>query len=71
MDNGANISENDVKRLLKDSEGESIDTLIKSRLTPDQQQTVRSVLSQPDKLKELLSTPFAKRFMEKLSRDDT
>ncbi len=70
MDNSVNMNENELKNLLRDSEGESVDALIKSRLTPEQQQTVRSVLSQPDKLKELLSTPFAKRFMEKLSSGD-
>ena len=69
MENEINISSEQINSVLerfgvssKDN-ADSIEKAVKSSLTPEQQEKINSVLSDPERLKKLLSSPQAKIFL--------
>ena len=69
MGNDINISSEQINSLLSrlgvssKSNSESIEKAVKDSLTPQQQEKINSVLSDPERLKKLLSSPQAKMFL--------
>ena len=66
MDNEINISSQQIKSLLErfgvssKDKSENIEKAVKDSLTPEQQSKISAVLSDPEKLKKILSSPQAK-----------
>lgn len=76
MGNQTNLSSEEINRAISDFErdkkqGASIDEMIDRRLTPEQADAVRQVLSDPQKLERILSSPFAKKFFESIKKKRT
>ena len=69
MENEINISSQQINSLLKgfgitsDSNSEDAEKAIKDSLTPQQKAKINSVLSDPDRLRQILSSPQAKLFI--------
>ena len=69
MGNEINISSEQISSLLgrfglsSQSNTESIEKTVKDSLTPEQQEKINSILSDPERLKKLLSSPQAKIFL--------
>ena len=69
MENEINISSEQIHSLLgrlgisPDSKAESIEKAVKDSLSPEQQNKISAVLSDPDRLKKILSSPQAKMFI--------
>ena len=69
MDNEINISSEQINSLLgrfgvtSATDSESIEKAVKSSLTPEQQSKIGAVLSDPERLKKILSSPQAKMFI--------
>ena len=69
MGNDINISSEQINSFLSrfgvssKSNSESIEKAVKDSLTPQQQEKINSVLSDPERLKKLLSSPQAKMFL--------
>lgn len=69
MENEINISSQQINSVLerfgvssKDN-AESIEKAVKENLTPEQQGKISAVLSDPERLKKILSSPQAKMFL--------
>lgn len=69
MENEINISSQQINSVLerfgvssKDNSA-SIEKAVKENLTPEQQSKIRAVLSDPERLKKILSSPQAKIFL--------
>lgn len=66
MENETNISSEQINSLLKqfsaskNSDAASVEKAIKDSLTPEQQSKINSILSDPQRLKSILSSPQAK-----------
>ena len=66
MDNEINISSQQINSLLErfgvssKDKSENIEKAVKDSLTPEQQSKISAVLSDPEKLKKILSSPQAK-----------
>ena len=66
MDNEINISSQQINSILErfgissKDKGENIEKAVKDSLTPEQQSKISAVLSDPEKLKKILSSPQAK-----------
>ena len=66
MDNEINISSKQINSLLErfgvssKDKSENIEKAVKDSLTPEQQSKISAVLSDPEKLKKILSSPQAK-----------
>lgn len=66
MGNETNITPENINSLLrqftadKKSDPETIEKTIKDSLTPEQQSKIRGILSDPERLKKILSSPQAK-----------
>ena len=69
MENEINISSEQIKSILgrfgvsASDKSESIEKTLKDSLTPDQQNKINAVLSDPERLRKLLSSPQAKMFI--------
>mgnify|MGYP003289586369 CR=1 FL=1 len=69
MDNGTKLSPEQIKSLMDDAETGNKEEVLKKYLSDSDAQKVRSILSDPDRLKAVLSSPFAKKLMEKLKKE--
>lgn len=75
MDNETKLSREQIKGLLDETEGLRTDerinaeAFIKEHLNESQAQKVRSILSDPQKLKELMQSPAAQKIMAMLRKD--
>ncbi len=70
MDNGTKISKEQIENMKTELEkakkdGGDIGAFLQKHLNKEEGERVKKVLSDPQKLKEILSSPFAKNFMEK------
>lgn len=73
MENQTNLSSEQINEVVSGIEkdkkaGVSVDEMIDKRLTPEQAKAVRSVLSDPQKIEKILSSPFAKKFFESMKK---
>lgn len=72
MDNGTNLSKEQINSIMNramelSSEGKPLDsTLLDEHLSPSQSEKFRSVLNDPEKLREVMNSPIAKRIMAML-----
>lgn len=72
MDNGTNLSKEQINSIMNKArelsyEGKSLDsTLLSEHLTASQSEKLKSVLSDPEKLREVMNSPIAKRIMAML-----
>lgn len=75
MDNETKLSHEQIKGILDETEGLRSDerinaeAFIKEHLNESQAQKVRSILSDPQKLKELMQSPAAQKIMAMLRKD--
>jgi hypothetical protein len=70
MDNGTKISKEQIENMKTElesvkKENGDINTFLQKYLDREQGERVKRVLSDPQKIKEILSSPLAKSFMEK------
>ena len=69
MENEINISSEQINSVLSrfgvsaSDKSESIEKTLRDSLTPDQQSKINAVLSDPERLRKLLSSPQAKMFI--------
>lgn len=76
MDNGTNLSKEQINSIMNkamelSSEGKPLDsTLLSEQLTPSQSEKLKSVLNDPEKLREVMNSPIAKRIMAMLQSKD-
>ncbi len=68
MDNETKLSSQQINSLLNEvkgscDKGASADDLIKKHLTNEQAENVKSILRDPEKLRQFLDSPFARRFI--------
>lgn len=70
MENETNISTEQINSLLKqfssskNTDNASVEKAIKDSLTPEQQSKISSILSDPERLKRILSSPQAKIILD-------
>ncbi len=70
MGNETNITPENINSLLrqfgdaKKADPENIEKTIKDSLTPEQQSKISSILSDPDRLKRILSSPQARMILD-------
>lgn len=75
MDNETKLSQEQIKGIMKEVGGLSADekinteVFIKEHLNESQAQKVKSILSDPQKLKELMQSPAAQKIMAMLRKD--
>lgn len=73
MDNETKLSSEQINTIMEDAKKQNIngkldaDEFMKKHLSESQAQKVKSVLSDPEKMKELLASPFAKKFMKAMN----
>ncbi len=71
MDNSTKISdeqlENIKKELQKGNADQNAEALMQKFLNKEQTETVKKVLANPDKVREIMRSPLAKNFMEKFN----
>ena len=69
MDNGTKISEEQLEimktELERTKNSGDINGFLQKYLDKEHSEQIKKMLSDPQKIKEILSTPFAKQFMEK------
>jgi hypothetical protein len=69
MENKINISSEQINSILErfgissKDKGENIEKTVKESLTPEQQAKISAVLSDPERLRKILSSPQAKMFI--------
>lgn len=69
MDNGTKLSKEQIETIKKElqsgnSSSNAPEEFMQKYLNKEQSDSVKKVLADPDKLKEILSSPFAKAFMK-------
>ncbi len=70
MENEINVTSENINSLLKqfsaakNTDTSNIEKTIKDSLTPEQQSKINSILSDPDRLKRILSSPQAKMILD-------
>lgn len=62
-----NINNNDINELKKAVSSGSVDDFINKRLSPEQSEKIKKVLSDKNATQKLLSTPQAKELLKKLN----
>ncbi len=71
MDNSTKISNEQIENLkaeLQKGDGnKSAEELMKKYLNREQTETIKKVLANPEKVREIMSSPLAKSFLEKFS----
>ena len=76
MDNGTNISKEQINSILNkakelSSEGKTPDSaFLNEQLGSEQTEKLQRILSNPDKLREVMNSPMAKRLMAMLQSKD-
>ena len=72
MENGKNVSSEQINSLLNRfgvssvSDPADIEKAVKDSLSPEQQNKISAILSDPERLKKILSSPQAKMFINKI-----
>ncbi len=69
MDNGTKLSSEQIKSIMNEAKNGKKDELMKKYLSDDEAERVMDILSDSDKLKSFLSSPFAKQLMKKLNKE--
>lgn len=76
MDNGTNLSKEQINSILDkakelSSEGKVPDSsFLSEQLSPSQSEKLKTILSDPEKLREVMNSPMAKRIMAMLQNKD-
>ena len=76
MDNGTNLSKEQINGILDkarelSAEGKTPDsTFLKEHLTSSQSEKLKSVLNDPEKLREVMNSPIAKQILSMLRNKD-
>lgn len=74
MANETNLSGDQINSIMnqmkneQDSDGEKLDRLMRDNLSDDQRQAVMNIISDEEKLRQILSSPVAKKFLERLAK---
>ena len=73
MDNGTKFSNEQLENMKTELESgsvneKSLNEFLQKHLNAEESEKLKAVLADPEKLKNILSTPFAKSFMEKLKK---
>ena len=69
MDNGTKLSSEQIKSIMNEAKEGKKDELLKKYLNDDEADRVKDILSDSDKLKTFLSSPFAQQLMKKLNKE--
>jgi len=69
MDNGTKLSSEQIKSIMNEAKEGKKDELLKKYLNDDEADRVKDILSDTDKLKTFLSSPFAQQLMKKLNKE--
>ncbi len=69
MDNGTKLSSEQINSMINEAKSGKKDELLKKYLSDDEANRVRDILSDSDKLKSFLSSPFAQKLMKKLNKE--
>lgn len=74
MDNGTNFSKEQIENIKTElestkSEGD-LSAFLQKHLDKQQSEQLKKVLSDPQKIKDILSTPLAKKLMEKYTKKE-
>ena len=75
MDNGTKFSKEQLENMKNEIESgpvteKSLNEFLQKHLSTEESEKLKTVLSDPQKLKDILSTPFAKSFIEKLKKKE-
>ncbi|MDD6012480.1 MAG: hypothetical protein PUC33_06505 [Oscillospiraceae bacterium] len=74
MANETNLSGDQINSIMnqmkneQDSDGEKLDRLMRDNLSDDQRQAVMNIISDEERLRQILSSPVAKKFLERLAK---
>ncbi|MGN0486263.1 MAG: hypothetical protein ACI4GB_03435 [Acutalibacteraceae bacterium] len=74
MANETNLSGDQINSIMnqmkneQNSDGEKLDRLMRDNLSDDQRQAVMNIISDEEKLRQILSSPVAKKFLERLAK---
>ena len=69
MENETKLSSEQIKSIMDEAKTGKKEELLKKYLNDDEAEKVRDFLSDSDKLKSFLSSPFAKQLMKRLSKE--
>lgn len=69
MDNGTKLSSEQIKSLMNEAKNGKKEEILKKYLSDDEADRVKDILSDTDKLKTFLSSPFAQQLMKKLNKE--
>ncbi len=76
MDNGTNLSQQQINNILSKAkelsdEGKEPDiSALSDRLSPAQSEKIRGILNNPEKLREIMNSPMAKKIMGMLNSEN-
>ncbi|MDD6146668.1 MAG: hypothetical protein PUB43_06480 [Oscillospiraceae bacterium] len=74
MANETNLSGDQINSIMnqmkneQNSDGEKLDRLMRDNLSDDQRQAVMNIISDEERLRQILSSPVAKKFLERLAK---
>lgn len=74
MANETNLSGDQINSIMnqmkneQNSDGEKLDRLMRDNLSDDQRQAVMNIISDEEKLRQILSSPVAKKFLDRLAK---
>ena len=69
MDNGTKLSSEQIKSIMNEAKDGKKEELLKKYLSEDEAERVRDILSDTDRLKSFLSSPFAKQLINRLNKE--
>ncbi len=71
MDNEAKLSSEQINSIISDAKKGNTDTekLMKKHLNEEQMQKVKGILGDPEKLRQLMQSPIAQKFMQAMKEN--